>query len=173
MLFAVARDHDFLGPFSRIHPSMRTPALAIAGMCGWSCALILMGGLSWDPNAQLFNLMSEWTVFGGSIFYFSAVVAVFVLRIRRPDAERPYRTWGYPLVPLVFLAFYAFLLVTMLMENFGHRMVGLGLISIGAIVYYAFAKAPRCSDRHRGKSLARAPAGLTRLMFAEPHDANC
>jgi APA family basic amino acid/polyamine antiporter len=140
VLFAVARDHSFLGPFSRIHPATRTPAWAIAGMCAWSCALILMGGLSWDPNAQLFNLMSEWTVFGGSIFYFSAVVAVIVLRIRRPDAARPYRTWGYPLVPLVFLAFYAFLLVTMLMENFGHRMVGLGLISIGAIVYYAFAK---------------------------------
>jgi amino acid transporter len=140
VLFAVARDHAFLGPFSRIHPDTRTPAWAIAGMCGWACALILMGGLSWDPKAQLFNLMSEWTVFGGSIFYFSAVVAVIVLRIRRPHAVRPYRTWGYPLVPLIFLAFYAFLLVTMLMENFGHRMVGLGLISIGAIVYYAFAK---------------------------------
>ena len=145
----------FLGPFSRIHPSTRTPAWAIAGMCAWSCALILMGGLSWDPNAQLFNLMSEWTVFGGSIFYFSAVVAVIVLRIRRPDAERPYRTWGYPLVPLMFLAFYAFLLVTMLMENSGHRMVGLGLISLGAIVYYAFAKrtpaGANCRSRRAGR----------------------
>ncbi|MEX0977448.1 MAG: amino acid permease [Pirellulales bacterium] len=140
VLFAVARDHPFLGRFSRIHPSTRTPAWAIAGMCAWACALILLGGLSWDPNAQLFNLMSEWTVFGGSIFYFSAVVAVFVLRARRPDAVRPYRTWGYPLVPLVFLAFYAFLLITMLWENPGHRMVGLGLISIGAVVYFVFAK---------------------------------
>jgi APA family basic amino acid/polyamine antiporter len=140
VLFAVARDHTFLGPFSRIHPGTRTPALAIAGMCLWSCALILMGGLSWDPNAQLFNLMSEWTVFGGSIFYFSAVVAVLVLRVRRPDVPRPYRTWGYPIVPLIFLAFYAFLLVTMLLENPGHRLVGLGLISIGAVVYYAFSR---------------------------------
>ncbi|REK19194.1 MAG: amino acid permease [Planctomycetota bacterium] len=140
VLFAVARDHSFLGRFARIHPITRTPAWAIAGMCAWSCALILMGGLSWEPDAQLFNLMSEWTVFGGSIFYFSAVAAVFVLRIRRPDAERPYRTWGYPIVPLVFLAFYAFLLVTMLLENPGHRLVGLGLISAGAIVYFAFAK---------------------------------
>ncbi len=140
VLFAVARDHEFLGPFSRIHPATKTPAFAIAGMCAWSCALIMMGGLSWDPNAQLFNLMSEWTVFGGSIFYFTAVAAVIVLRIRRPNAERPYRTWGYPIVPLVFLAFYAFLLVTMLLEKPGHRLVGLGLISLGAIVYYAFAK---------------------------------
>ncbi len=140
VLFAVARDHAFLGPFSRIHPGTRTPAWAIAGMCLWSCVLILLGGLSWDPNAQLFNLMSEWTVFGGSIFYFSAVAAVIVLRFRRPHAERPYRTWGYPVVPLVFLVAYVFLLVSMLLENPGHRMVGLGLISIGAIVYYAFAK---------------------------------
>ena len=140
VLFAVARDHPFLGPFSRIHPVTRTPAWAIAGMCGWACGLILLGGLSWDPNAQLFNLMSEWTVFGGSIFYFLAVAAVIVLRVRRPDAVRPYRAWGYPLVPLVFLAFYAFLLVTMLLENPGHRLVGLGLISVGAIVYFAFAR---------------------------------
>jgi basic amino acid/polyamine antiporter, APA family len=135
VLFAVARDHPFLGRFSRIHPGTRTPAWAIAGMCAWACALILLGGLSWDPNAQLFNLMSEWTVFGGSIFYFSAVVAVFVLRAKRPDAERPYRTWGYPFVPLVFLAFYAFLLVTMFWENPTHRLTGLGLIAIGGLVY--------------------------------------
>jgi len=139
VLFAVARDHPFLGRFSRIHPATRTPAWAIAGMCAWACALILMGGLSWDPNEQLFNLMSEWTVFGGSIFYFSAVVAVFVLRARRPDAVRPYRTWGYPLVPIIFLAFYAFLLVTMLWEKPGHRLVGLGLISMGAVVYLTLA----------------------------------
>jgi APA family basic amino acid/polyamine antiporter len=140
VLFAVARDHPFLGRFSRIHPATRTPAWAIAGMCAWACALILMGGLSWDPDAQLFNLMSEWTVFGGSIFYFSAVVAVFVLRARRPHAHRPYRTWGYPVVPLIFLAFYAFLLITMFWENPSHRLVGLGLISIGAVVYFAFAQ---------------------------------
>lgn len=139
VLFAVARDHPFLRRFSRIHPTTGTPAWAIAGMCAWAIALILMGGLSWDPDAQLFNLMSEWTVFGGSIFYFAAVVAVFVLRVRRPHAERPYRTWGYPVVPLIFLAFYAFLLITMLWENPGHRLVGLGLISIGAVVYFVFA----------------------------------
>jgi APA family basic amino acid/polyamine antiporter len=71
-----------------------------------------------------------------------AVVAVFVLRRRQPNAVRPYRTWGYPVVPVVFLVFYAFLLVTMLLENPGHRLVGLGLISIGAIVYFLFAKRP-------------------------------
>jgi APA family basic amino acid/polyamine antiporter len=124
-------------------------------MCAWSCALILLGGLSWDPKAQLFNLMSEWTVFGGSIFYFSAVAAVFVLRVRRPDAERPYRTWGYPIVPIIFLAFYAFLLVAMLLENPGHRLVGLGLIALGAVVYFALAKRGPAAPRAAGVSTAQ------------------
>ncbi|MCH7493458.1 hypothetical protein IIA16_01935 [bacterium] len=78
-------------------------------------------------------------VVGAFTALFAAVVAVFVLRVRRPHAERPYRTWGYPVVPLIFLAFYAFLLITMLWENPGHRLVGLGLISIGAVVYFVFA----------------------------------
>jgi amino acid transporter len=152
VLFAVARDHAFLGRFSRIHPTTRTPAWAITGMCAWACALILLGGLSWDPDRQLFDLMSEWTVFGGSIFYFMAVVAVFVLRVKRPDAARPYRTWGYPVVPLVFLASYAFLLVTMFWENPPHRMIGLGLISIGAVVYFVYAK--RSPEAHAPESVS-------------------
>jgi APA family basic amino acid/polyamine antiporter len=135
VLFAVARDHAFLSRFARIHPTTRTPAWAVGSMCAWASALILLGGMSWDPDAQLFDLMSEWTVFGGSIFYFSAVVAVFILRARRPDAPRPYRTWGYPLVPAVFLVFYVFLLVSMFLERPAHRMIGIGLIAAGAIVY--------------------------------------
>jgi APA family basic amino acid/polyamine antiporter len=140
VLFAVARDHQFLSRLARIHPTTRTPAVAIASMSAWACALILMGGLSWDPDKKLFDLMSEWTVFGGSIFYFSAVVAVFILRVRRPDASRPYRTWGYPVVPAVFLIFYVFLLASMFWENPPHRLIGLGLISLGALVYFWAAR---------------------------------
>jgi amino acid transporter len=155
VLFAVARDHAFLRGFSRIHPQTRTPALAIAGMSAWSSALILMGGLSWDPNVQLFDILTEWTVFGGSIFYFSAVVAVFILRWRRPDAERPYRTWGYPMVPAVFLAFYVFLLVTMYWARPVDRMIGLGLIASGAIVYFLWGE--RSAAAHPGRVIEELP----------------
>jgi APA family basic amino acid/polyamine antiporter len=140
VLFAVARDHPFLSRFSRIHPTTRTPAWAIASMCTWSSTLILLGGLSWDPNVQLFDILTEWTVFGGSIFYFSAVVAVFILRARRPDAERPYRTWGYPLTPAVFLGFYVFLLASMYWARPMDRMIGLGLIALGAIAYFLWGE---------------------------------
>jgi len=92
-------------------------------------------------------------VIGSGIFFKPQVVAVFVLRARRPHAERPYRTWGYPVVPLIFLAFYTFLLITMLWENPGHRLVGLGLISIGAVVYFA------CANRTPHQSVARTFPG--------------
>jgi amino acid transporter len=135
VLFAVARDQRFLRPFSSIHPATRTPAMAIAGMCAWSCGLILLGGLSWDPKRPLYDVLTDWTVFGGSIFYFSAVIGVFILRWTRPDVPRPYRTWGYPIVPAVFLAFYVFLLVSMFRAQPYDRLSGLGLIAAGVVVY--------------------------------------
>jgi basic amino acid/polyamine antiporter, APA family len=137
VLFAVSRDHRFLRQFSRIHPTTRTPAWAIAGMCAWACALVLLGGLSWTDR-PLYDIMTEWTVFGGSIFYFSAVVGVFVVRFLRPHAERPYRTLGYPIVPAIFLIFYVGFLISMFLAQPEDRLIGLGLIAIGAVAYWLF-----------------------------------
>ena len=142
VLFAVSRDHRFLRRFSRIHPTTRTPAWAIAGMCAWASALVLLGGLSWEKDRPLYDIMTEWTVFGGSIFYFSAVIGVFILRYQRPDAERPYRTLGYPLVPAVFIVFYVGLLASMFVAQPVDRLIGIGLIASGAVAYYLLADRP-------------------------------
>ena len=164
VLFAVARDQSFLRPLSRVHPATRTPAIAIACMCAWACALILLGGLSWDPKMQLFDILTLWTVFGGSIFYFSAVVGVFILRWRRPDTPRPYRTWGYPIVPAVFLAFYVFLLVTMFLDQPRDRLIGIGLIATGAgVCPLGRTRRPEFLERWR-----RQCAGCRSRRFAEP-----
>ena len=61
--------------------------------------------------------------------------AVLILRYTRPEAPRPYRTWGYPAVPLVFLAFYVFLLGSMFWARPFDRLIGLALIAGGVIVY--------------------------------------
>ena len=66
-----------------------------------------------DPDKRLFDVLTDYTIFGGSIFYLAAVAAVFVLRRKQPDAPRPYRTWGYPFVPALFVAAYTILLATM------------------------------------------------------------
>jgi len=152
VLFALGRDHRFLQPLKRIDPRFNTPALAIAILSAWSIVLILASDLplilrGWlgtsatagQSPRRLFDILTDYTIFGGSLFYFSAVVAVFVLRRKRPQLARPYRTWGYPLVPGIFVAAYVFLLFSMFMAAMTECLTGLLLIALGAIVYQAFA----------------------------------
>ena len=140
VLFAVARDYPVLRPLQRIYSRTQTPAIAIAALCGWSIMLVLLlGGVSQTPGKRLFDVLTDYCIFGGSIFYLLAVVAVFVFRAKRPDAERPYRTWGYPLVPAIFVVFYIALLAGMLWKAFWASLAGLTLIGIGLVVYLLVA----------------------------------
>lgn len=143
VLFAVARDHEFLSPLRRVDPRFRTPLVAIATLCGWSILLIAAGDLSQsggespDASKPLFDILTEYAIFGGSLFYLAAVVAVYVLRRRSPELARPYRTWGYPWVPAVFVVFYVAFLASMLWASPRQCILGLGLIAIGMMVYAA------------------------------------
>lgn len=101
--FAAARDGYFFEPLARVHPIYHTPALSIFFQGGLTIFLIIVGGHFED----LFNLAiySEW------LFYLLATSTVFVFRRREPDAPRSYRTWGYPIVPVLFIAAALVLLV--------------------------------------------------------------
>jgi len=88
--YAMARDGLFLPAAARVHPRFRTPIVAIVAQSLWSGVLVLSGTLS--------QLVS-YTGFAVVLFSGVAVAAVFVLRRRRPDDERPFRTWGYPWAP--------------------------------------------------------------------------
>ena len=151
VLFAVARDHHFLRLWRRIDPRFGTPALAIGTVSAWSIVLVLAGDLTWlfgapgpdEPAPKpLFDVLTDYAIFGGSVFYFLAVAAVFVLRWKQPRAVRPFRTWGYPLTPLVFLLFYTFLLVSMFTSAPGQCGTGLLLIVVGMGVYALWGRGP-------------------------------
>lgn len=148
VLFAVGRDHAFLRPMCRIDPRFRTPATAIATLCGWSIVLILAGDarLPWsepaDAPTPLFDILTEYAIFGGSLFYLAAVAAVYVMRRKRPDLPRPYRTWGYPVVPAIFVVFYVFFLASMVWASPKQCFAGLSLILLGMVFYAAFGRKP-------------------------------
>jgi APA family basic amino acid/polyamine antiporter len=93
--FAAARDGYFFTSLARVHPLYHTPATSIFFQCGLTILLIIVGGHFED----LFNLAiySEW------LFYMIATSTVFIFRHREPDAPRSYRTWGYPVVPVLFI----------------------------------------------------------------------
>jgi APA family basic amino acid/polyamine antiporter len=140
VLFAVARDYRFLSYFSRLNQHTGVPVLATAAMSCWAITLILLGDLTREEHVPLSEVLINYCIFGGSIFYFSAVLAVFVLRARQPDKPRPYRTWGYPFVPFVFLSFYSFFLVNLFRSRPLESGVGLGFIALGLVLYAIFGR---------------------------------
>jgi APA family basic amino acid/polyamine antiporter len=139
VLFAAGRDYRSLGVLKRIDPRTQTPAVAIAALSAWACVLVLFGdaGISaakLSEGRRLFDVLTDYCIFGGSIFYLLAVFAVFVLRVKRPDAVRPYRTPFYPYVPAAFVAFYLWLLAMMAVANPREAVAGLSFVAVGLAV---------------------------------------
>lgn len=94
-------------------------------------------------NDTIFSLLTNFVIFSASIFYMLGVAAVIVLRYRLPDAERPYRTWGYPVVPLLFLAVYFWFMTQVYHSNPLESRTGVLFIAIGLPVYWAYRIASR------------------------------
>jgi APA family basic amino acid/polyamine antiporter len=125
--YAAARDGYFFRSLGQVSPQHHTPAAAILGLCLWSCLLVLSG--KYD---DLFNLV----IFASWILYAMTAAAVLVLRIKRPDLPRPYRTLGYPAVPLVFVAGAAILLASTLVDRRRESLMGLGIMAAGLPFYF-------------------------------------
>ncbi|MCU1334295.1 MAG: amino acid/polyamine/organocation transporter, superfamily [Candidatus Angelobacter sp.] len=134
--FAVARDGYFFKALADIHPRFHTPALALIVQAVMAIALQLGGG-SFRDFLEL-AIFSEW------LFYMIAASTVFVFRVREPNAVRPYRTWGYPVVPALFVVAAAVLLYYTFMDKLHHSLVGTIVMTLvmlaGVPVYWYFAK---------------------------------
>jgi amino acid transporter len=119
--YALARDGYFFRPFARVHPTRHVPGFSILALGAWGAVLVLSGR---------FEQLATLVIFPSWILYGMAAAAVIVLRRRRPDAVRPYRTLGYPWVPVVFVLVAGLLLGFTLYNS--PRESGLGLILIAA-----------------------------------------
>ena len=127
LLFAMAADRAFLPAASRVHPRYRTPHLAIVGLTVWSAILALSG-----TYEQLFT----YVMFASILFSVATGLALFRLRAKMPDRPRPYRTWGYPIVPVLFVAGASAFVVNTLVERPLQSLAGMGLLALGLPVYW-------------------------------------
>jgi APA family basic amino acid/polyamine antiporter len=125
--FAMARDGLFAAQAARVHPRFRAPYSAIVTQAVWSGVLVLCGSLS--------QLVS-YTGFAVVLFSGIAVAAVFVLRRREPDAPRPFRAWGYPVAPAVFVVASAVMVGNEIWRNPEPALSGVAIIAAGVPVYY-------------------------------------
>lgn len=100
-------------------------------------ALILQGFLAAIlALSGTFDTLTDYVIFGSWIFYALVTSSIFVFRKRFPEADRPYRAWGYPVVPVLFLLVAVWLLIITLMSSPKQSFIGIGLIFLGLPVYY-------------------------------------
>ncbi|HEY2953645.1 MAG TPA: amino acid permease [Candidatus Eisenbacteria bacterium] len=123
---SMAEDGVFFRGIAGIHPRFRTPVRSLWLQSAWATVLALSG-----TYVQLFT----WVTFAAVLFHVATGIAVFVLRARRPEAPRPYRVWGYPVVPALFIAGTGWLVVSALAEKPRESLLGLGCIALGWPAY--------------------------------------
>jgi APA family basic amino acid/polyamine antiporter len=125
--FAMAADRQFFSAAAAVHPRYRTPHVAIALTCGWSALLTLTG-----TYEQLFT----WVTFASVVFGVLGGLAIFRLRSTHGATPRPYRTWGYPVVPVLFVAGLLVLVFNTLLEKPAESLIGIGLVALGLPGYF-------------------------------------
>ncbi|MFY9559477.1 MAG: amino acid permease [Terriglobales bacterium] len=137
--FAMARDGYFFQSLAEVHPRFRTPSIAIVVQCALAIILLLLGG----NFRQFFSLaiFAEW------LFYMIAGSTVFVFRYREPHADRPYRVWGYPLVPALFVVVASVLLFFTFKGNLPNSAYGTLAILAGIPIFYFFAWRKRVTGK--------------------------
>jgi APA family basic amino acid/polyamine antiporter len=136
--FAMARDGLFFKKIAECHPKFLTPHVSIIAISVWSILLTLTGTFE-----QLFT----YVVFGEWIFFGMTVFAVIVLRRKRPTLQRPYKTWGYPMTPLLFVLAAVFVAISSLIKEFRNAMFGLLIICLGVPAYLYWKRKLDRSDR--------------------------
>ena len=129
--FAMAKDGLFFPQMARLSANTRVPIFSLVVQALWACVLALSG---------TFDQLTDCLLFASWIFYGLVTSSVFVLRRKMPDAPRPYKTFGYPLIPIVFVLVACWLIINTLFTKPVESIFGLVLIAIGWPIYLYYRK---------------------------------
>jgi APA family basic amino acid/polyamine antiporter len=140
LLYAMSEDGLAPRALGVVHRRFHTPALAIVVLALWSSLqIVTVAFLTWigwlAESKSHFDRLTDFAMFGVVIFETLAVLSIFVFRRRRPDADRPYRCPGYPIVPLLYAIVPPFVLVNMFLQQQVEAFTAVGFIALGAVVY--------------------------------------
>ena len=124
--YAMANDGLFFKRLAEVHPKFNTPALAIVTSCAWAAVLAVTG---------TFQQLLTYVVFIGWIFYALGAAAVIALRIKRPDALRPFKVPGYPVTPLLFVLAAAVIVINTIISQPKQAAIGIAVVLAGAPAY--------------------------------------
>jgi APA family basic amino acid/polyamine antiporter len=125
--YAMAKDGLFFHAVSRVDPKHHTPAISLLVQAAWAGLLTLTG---------TYSELLDYVVFAVVLFYALTIAGVFQLRRTRPEASRPYRAWGYPVLPAVYIAFALFVEWALLTHKAGRSLAGLSIVAVGVPVFF-------------------------------------
>jgi len=125
--YALAKDGLIVKSLAEVSPRTHVPVKALIVLCIWACVVALSGS---------YDTLTDYAIFALTLFYALVAASVFIFRRRLPDAERTYRVWGYPFVPIIFLLVSTWLIITTIYNTPRQSAIGLGLILLGVPVYY-------------------------------------
>jgi APA family basic amino acid/polyamine antiporter len=129
--FAQARDGLFFRRFAEVHPRYQTPGFAILAQGIWAAVLVISGS---------YETLLDYSMFAIWLSYGLMVAGVIILRYKQPGLARPYRMWGYPVTPVLFVAITCWFLVNMLKTRPLPSVAGLALIATGIPVYFLWTR---------------------------------
>lgn len=127
LYYAMAKEGLFFKSASYIHPRYNTPSRAIIIQAVWASILVFSGS---------FDQLTDMLIFAAFIFYGATALGVFILRIKMPDAPRPYKALAYPVVPAIFILFCVALIFITLISKPREALIGLGLMASGLPFYW-------------------------------------
>ena len=147
--YAMAKDGLFFRAAGRLNPA-RVPAAGLVLQGVWAAFLVL--ARTFDPATRvygnLYNNLLDYVISAALIFYILTIGAIFRLRVTRPDVERPYRAIGYPVVPALYIAGAATILLVLFVYRTASTWPGLVIVLLGVPVYFAWK--PKRMDKPGG-----------------------
>ncbi|MGI8556088.1 MAG: APC family permease [Pyrinomonadaceae bacterium] len=140
--YAMAKDKLFFKSTGKLNKN-HVPAVALIMQCVWACLLVLPRTRSGKflPNGaedygNLYGMLLDYVIFAVLIFYILTIIGLFILRKKRPDAPRPYRAFGYPVVPAIYIAAATLISLVLLFYKTKTSLPGLAIVLTGVPVYF-------------------------------------
>ena len=127
VFFPAVRDHGLARFAGRLHPVYRTPSFLIIAQAAWSTLLIILG---------TYRQLLSYVVFADWLFFALTAITLFVFRRRFPDHPRPFKVWGYPFLPALFVLFAIFIVINTFFTQTRESAIGLLLLLSGVPIFY-------------------------------------
>ena len=135
--YAMAKDGLFFRSVAKLHPVHKTPAVSLMVQMVWTCILCLSGS---------YGQLLDYIIFAVLVFYILTIVGLFVLRRTHPEAERPYKAVGYPILPAIYVVVALFIDVVLLRYKPQYTWPGLCIVLLGIPVYYLWSLRARTTS---------------------------